>query len=170
MKLQNTKLQGVKLITPDIFRDHRGEYVETFNYRDYRKAGVSCKFVQDDISLSVHGVLRGIHGDSSTWKLVQCLYGSFYLAVINWDENSPEFRKWTGFTLDDAKRQQVLIPPMFGNGHYVMSGWAIFSYKQSTYYGDTKQFTIKYDSVGIEWPLDGKPIISKRDSDNEPRR
>ena len=167
MKLQNTKLQGVKLITPDIFRDHRGEYCETFNYRDYRKAGVSCKFVQDDISVSKKGVLRGIHGDDQTWKLVQCLHGSFYLAVINWDENSPDFRKCIAFTLDDVKRQQVLIPPQFGNGHYVLSDYATFHYKQSTYYGDTRQFTIKWDSVGIDWPLKGTPIMSRRDNREE---
>lgn len=165
MKIANTKLQGVKLITPEVFRDHRGEYVETFNEKEYFSAGVRCKFVQDDVSVSKKGVLRGIHGDEKTWKLVQCLHGKFFLAVVNCDPYSSDFGESISLTLDDQKRQQVLIPPMFGNGHYVLSEKAIFSYKQSEYYDRMSQFSYRYDDkrFKIKWPFKGEPILSKRD-------
>ena len=111
MKTEKTKLKGVLLIKPEVFEDFRGQYVETYNEDLYREHGVDVKFIQDDISVSNQHVLRGIHGDAETWKLISCLHGSFYLMVINNDQSSDEFGKWQGFTLSDTNRHQVLVPP-----------------------------------------------------------
>lgn len=165
MKLTKTKLDGVLLITPPtIFEDFRGSYVEIYNDQLYRQAGLNVDFVQDDISTSSLHVLRGLHGDLKTWKLVSCLQGEFYLMVVNWDETSPQYRQWVAFTLSDQNRQQVLIPPKFGNGHLVLSQQAIFHYKQSTYYDRPGQFTIMWNdpSLNLSWPVKN-PILSKRD-------
>src|SRR4030042_5248825 len=166
MKVEETKLDGVLLIEPPtIFEDFRGTYVETYNEKLYREAGIKVKFVQDDISVSSQNVLRGIHGDSKTCELVSCLYGEFYLAVVNWDEASPQFGKWDSFVLSDRNRLQVLVPPRFGNGHVVLSKSAIFHYKQSTYYHRAGQFTILWNDprLNIPWPVKN-PRLSKRDS------
>ena len=164
MKIQKEKLDGVRLIKPDVFEDHRGEYVEMYNERLYKESGVSATFVQDDISISSKHVLRGIHGDKTTWKLVSCLYGRFYLVVVDCNPDSPDFGKWQSFVLSDRNRYQVLVPPFFGNGHLVLSDMAIFHYKQSTYYDRQGQFTIRWDdpTFGIWWPVKN-PILSLRD-------
>lgn len=160
-----TTLDSVRLIKPPtIFEDFRGHYIETYNKRLYNEAGIDQDFVQDDISVSRRHVLRGIHGDDKTWKLISCLQGSFYMVVINNDPRSPQYRKWTSFTLSESNRLQVLVPPKFGNGHVVMSEQAIFHYKQTTDYDRSGQFTIVWNdpSVGIWWPVQ-TPIVSQRD-------
>lgn len=165
MEVSKTKLEGVLLIKPHVFEDHRGEYVETYNEEQYKEAGIDVDFIQDDISVSSKNVLRGIHGDAVTWKLVSCLYGEFYMVVVNWDKDSPQYRQWESFILSDENRLQVLIPPKFGNGHVVLSDIAIFHYKQSTYYDRARQFTILWNDpkLNIRWPV-SNPILSKRDS------
>jgi dTDP-4-dehydrorhamnose 3,5-epimerase len=163
-----TQLDGVKLIKPvTIFEDFRGFYIETYNEGIYNEAGIAVKFIQDDISISTQNVLRGIHGDSETWKLISCLHGKFYLVVINWDENSPQYGQWQAFTLSDTNHLQVLVPPKFGNGHLVLSDTAIFSYKQSSYYNRAGQFTLKWNdpALRIWWPIQN-PILSQRDEGN----
>ena len=165
LHIEKTKLAGVLLITPPtVFEDFRGTYVETYNEEIYRAAGISVRLVQDDISVSSRHVLRGIHGDAETWKLVSCLHGKFYLVVINNDSDSPEFGQWEAFTLSEKNHLQVLIPPKFGNGHVVLSEQAIFHYKQSTYYNQAGQFTLKWNDpkLNIWWPVKN-PLISKRD-------
>lgn len=164
MEVEQTRLEGVKLIRLQPFEDFRGQYVETYNEEMYHKKGIDVKFVQDDISVSSRHVLRGVHGDAETWKLISCLYGSFYLVVVNNDTQSPQYRSWQGFTLSDTNRQQVLIPPLFGNGHVVLTEMAIFHYKQSTYYNPHGQFTIIWNDpgYGMWWPIKN-PILSQRD-------
>lgn len=165
MKVDKTPLDGVLLITPPtIFEDFRGQYVEIYNRVLYNEAGIGVDFIQDDISMSTRHVLRGIHGDGGTWKLVSCLHGKFYLVVVNNDPQSPQYRKWTSFTLSDRNRQQVLIPPKFGNGHVVLSDMAIFHYKQNTQYDRAGQFTILWNDPSYEfwWPIND-PIVSRRD-------
>jgi len=165
MEVTKTKLDGVLLIKPPtIFEDFRGTYVETYNEKLYYAAGIKVKFVQDDISVSSQNVLRGIHGDSETWKLISCLYGKFYLVVVNWDNSSPQFGQWESFVLSDQNRLQVLVPANFGNGHLVLSELAIFHYKQSTYYNRATQFTLLWNDpkLNIWWPIQN-PIVSKRD-------
>lgn len=165
LNIQKTKLEGVFLIEPPtIFEDFRGTYVETYNQEQYNAAGITMPFVQDDISVSSRHVLRGIHGDSETCKLVSCLHGCFYLVVVNNDPESKQFLQWEAFTLSDQNRMQVLIPPKFGNGHVVLSEKAIFHYKQTTYYNQSGQFTIKWNDpkIGIWWPVKS-PMLSMRD-------
>ena len=164
MEFRKTELDKVVLIRPDVFEDHRGEYVETYNEGLYGKNGIDVKFLQDDISVSTRNVLRGIHGDPETWKLVSCLFGKFYLVVVNCDIGSEDFAKWQSFVLSDITRLQVLIPPKYGNAHLILSDKAIFHYKQSTYYDPTKQFTYKWNDpkFNIWWPIKN-PILSQRD-------
>ena len=104
MEVKNTQMSGVLLIKPSIFEDFRGEYVETYNEEEFIKKGISCKFIQDDISISTRNVLRGIHGDAETWKLISCMYGKFYFVVVNCDTESSNFGKWQSFTLSDKNR------------------------------------------------------------------
>jgi dTDP-4-dehydrorhamnose 3,5-epimerase len=166
MEIKRTRLDGVLLITPPtVFEDFRGSYIELYNEALYREAGIGATFVQEDISVSSRHVLRGIHGDGETWKLVSCLHGKFYLVVVNWDERSPQYRQWEAFVLSDQNRLQVLIPPRFGNGHLVLSETAIFHYKQSTYYNRAGQFTVLWNDpgLGIWWPV-SDPILSRRDA------
>ena len=166
LEVSTTKLDGVLLIKPPtVFEDFRGTYVETYNKELYNEAGIDIDFIQDDISVSSKHVLRGLHGDDITWKLVSCLYGEFYLVAINWDEESPQFKQWESFTLSDKNRLQVLIPAKFGNGHIVLSETAIFHYKQNTYYDRSRQFTILWNDpeLNIQWPIEN-PILSERDS------
>jgi len=162
--VEKTSLEGVLLIKPSVFEDFRGEYIETYNEDIYRQNGITIKFIQDDISVSRKNVLRGLHGDSETWKLISCLHGCFYLAVVNCDTDSTDFGTWEGFTLSDKNRHQVLIPPKYGNGHAVMSDTTIFHYKQSAYYNPQKQFSYRWDDpkLNVWWPVKD-PILSRRD-------
>ena len=164
IQVENTKLNGVKLIKPSVFEDFRGWYVETYNELTYGEQGINMHFVQDDISISSRHVLRGIHGDAETWKLISCMAGKFYLVVVNCDPASPQFKEWQGFTLSEQNREQVLIPPKHGNGHVVLSESAIFHYKQTSYYNPQGQFTYKWNDpeLDIWWPIKN-PIISRRD-------
>jgi dTDP-4-dehydrorhamnose 3,5-epimerase len=169
IKVLKTELDGVLLITPPtIFEDFRGTYVELFNERLYSEAGINIKFVEDDISVNSKNVLRGIHGDCETWKLISCLYGKFYLVVVNWDEDSAQFGKWQSFVLSDQNRLQVLVPPKFGNGHLVLSELSVFHYNQSSYYNRAAQFTLLWNDpkLKIWWPIKN-PILSRRDEGNE---
>ena len=165
LDIRATQLHRVRTITPPtMFEDFRGSYVELYNEEIYRAAGVDVAFIQDDISTSTHHVLRGIHGDAATWKLVSCLHGRFYLVVVDMEEGSPTYRQWEGFTLSDTNRTQVLIPPHHGNGHVVLSDVAIFHYKQNTLYDRSGQFTILWNDPDYDfwWPVKD-PILSRRD-------
>lgn len=165
LQVSKSHLDGVLVINPPTkFEDFRGSYVETYNESIYQAAGITQKFIQDDASTSTKDVLRGIHGDHKTWKLVSCLYGAFYLLVVNNDKESPQFKKWASFTLSDRNHLQVLIPPKFGNAHLVLSDSAVFHYKQTTEYERSSQFTIQWDdpSFNFWWPI-SNPIMSMRD-------
>jgi dTDP-4-dehydrorhamnose 3,5-epimerase len=166
MEVTSTKLPGVLVLRPPtLFEDFRGSYVELYNEQLYREAGVTAGFVQDDISVSSRHVLRGLHGDRATTKLISCLSGRFYLVVVNHDENSPQFGQWDAFVLSEQNRLQVLVPPCHALGHLVLSEQAIFHYKQSTYYDRASQFTLLWNDpkLGIWWPV-AQPMVSRRDA------
>lgn len=165
MKVTDTKLQGVRLIELDMFEDHRGHYIETYNEKLYTEHGINMQFIQDDISVSKRNVLRGIHGDNETWKLISCLYGEFYFVVVNCNPEAGGFGDWQSFTLSDKNRLQVLVPPSYGNAHVALTDKVIFHYKQSTYYNPKKQFTYMWNDprFNISWPVTS-PILSKRDA------
>jgi dTDP-4-dehydrorhamnose 3,5-epimerase len=166
MEILKTKLEGVIIIKPPIFEDFRGEYVETYNERKYKEKGIACNFIQDDISISTRNVLRGIHGDAETWKLISCMFGRFYFVVVNCNTESPMFGKWQSFTLSDKNRWQILVPPKHGNAHFVLSETAIFHYKQTTYYNPKGQFSYTWNDprFNIWWPVK-HPIVSRRDKE-----
>lgn len=162
------RLADLRIITPDIFYDFRGEYVETFSARAYEffdRAGERIEFVEDDISMSRQYALRGLHGDAKTWKLIQCLYGEFYYVVVDMRADSPTYLHWESVILNDRNRRQVLVPAGCANGHLCLSEKCLFSYKQSQYYdGARQQFTIRWDDpkLDIYWPI-RNPILSQRD-------
>ena len=163
--IEETALEGVFEVTPPtIFDDFRGSYVEIYNERIYKEAGIKSQFIQDDISTSSKGVLRGIHGDAETVKLVSCLVGAFYLIVVNNDPSSSQYKKWETFHMSETNRNQVLIPAKFGNGHLVLTDQAVFHYKQTTEYNRKGQFTIKWNDPEYDfwWPIKN-PITSMRD-------
>ena len=164
VKIKKTKLKGVLQIFPDIFKDFRGQFVETYNEELYKKNGINVKFVQDDISISKKNVLRGIHSDSNAWKLVSCISGKIYVVIVNCDEKSKDFGKWQGFLLSGKNKKQILIPPKCGCSYLVLSKTAVFTYKQSEYYNPKRQSTYKWNDpkFKIKWPIKN-PILSERD-------
>lgn len=159
----STKFDDVYIFYADKFIDHRGAYVETYNDQYFKSIVSDVDFVQDDYSTSRKGVLRGLHGDDSTWKLVSCPYGTMYFVIADNREQSKTYLQWQSFILTEEQPKFVLVPPGFANGHLVISDVAVFNYKQSQYYG-TKQFTIKHNDprLNIFWPI-GEPIQSMRD-------
>ena len=167
MIISKTKLTGVLKIKLDPFKDFRGKYLEIYNNNLlFKKTRKKIKFIQDDISVSKKNVLRGIHGDFKTWKLITCLDGGFTLLVVNNLKNHKEFKKYQFFNLSDKNNMQILVPPGFGNAHYVKTKKAIFHYKQSTLYNRKSQFTINWkdSNYNIKWPFKiVNPIISERD-------
>ena len=165
LEVLDTPLDGVKLVMPATnFLDFRGRYLEIYNTDLYKSSQISIDFIQDDVSISNKGVLRGVHGDRKTWKLISCLIGTLYVIVVNNDENSKQYKKWESFSLSNQNYFQLLIPPNFGVGHLVMSKSAVFHYKQSTQYDRESQFTIKWNDSGFNfwWPIKN-PITSVRD-------
>lgn len=165
LQVSETSLPGVLKIERYAFEDFRGKYGEIYARDAYHELGINIDFVEQDFSMSKKNVLRGLHGDDKTWKLISCLYGSFYLVVMNYDQKSKYFGKWESFVLNPENRLQILIPPRHANGHLILSDWAIFHYNQSEYYTDGKnQFTVKWNDprFNIQWPINN-PILSKRD-------
>ena len=161
--IMSDKISGVYYRDPEIFYDHRGEYVNIFNGYYFATLGFAMK--EDDVSLSHKNVLRGLHGDNRTAKLIQCLYGEIILAVVDMRD---EKYSWEIFHLNDRNRRQVLVPAGCVNGHYILSDKAIFAYKQSEYYkGAENQMTVRWNDpeVGIDWGVPNMdPILSIRDS------
>ena len=168
MEIRDTKLKGVKLIIQDtLFEDHRGYYRELYSKKSYDNMLRVGAFVEDDISVSdSKGVLKGIHGDEGTWKLISCIAGKFYLVVVNCNRDHQQFGMWDSFILTPRNRVQVLVPPRFGNGHQALQDGTIFYYKQTSYYGDYEQITVAWHdpNLQIPWPINN-PILSLRDSE-----
>lgn len=166
LEFEKTRLDGVLLIKPETFEDFRGEYVQLYSKEEYKQLVelIDIEWVEDDISVTMRHSLKGLHGNNSTYKLISCLYGKFYIVVIDYNKESKDFGKWQGFTLSEKNRLQLLVPPGYANGHVALSEMSIFHYKQSEYYNRKNQFTIRYDDprFNIYWPVKN-PIISQRD-------
>jgi len=155
-------IKDVVIRNQDAFTDYRGDLYTTWKEGDF-----DLKFNHDKVSTSRKNVLRGIHGDSKSWKLVTCLYGDIYFVIVDNRETSETFLKWDSMTLNSSNKKQVLVPPGVGNGFLVMSDQCVFHYKWAytgTYADVDEQFTIKWDDpiIGIDWPIDN-PILSRRD-------
>ena len=165
MNIKKTPLEGCLIIENKIFKDDRGYFQETFHHQTYDFLPINTKFVQDNLSYSHKNVLRGIHGDNKTWKLVSCLQGKIYLIVVNNDKKSKDYRKWISIILSEKNYKQVLIPPKHGNAYVALTKQVIYNYKQSTYYDRDSQFTINWKDpkYKFKWPVK-KPILSLRDN------
>lgn len=170
MEVLKTNLENVLLFKPVKYEDFRGLNIELFNKKEYSQAiydkiNKEVNFIKDNIAVSSKNVLRGIHGDSKTWKLMSCLEGSIYVVIVNCNEKSPHFGKWESFDLSEKNMHQVLVPPNYGNAHLVLSDKAIFYYKWSEYYDRSAQFSIRWNDprFNIKWPIE-KPRLSERDS------
>ena len=153
----------VKKFKKNNFKDHRGYYWTSWEKNSIKK----INFVHDKFSLSKKNVLRGLHGDSKTWKLISCPYGKFLLVVVNCIKNSNDYLKWKSWILSQENGVQVLVPPNFANGHLCLSNECLFHYKLSykgKYVSAKKQFSLKWNDpkLKINWKIK-KPILSYRD-------
>tara|TARA_R110000851_G_scaffold333524_1_gene514402 strand:- start:15730 stop:16284 length:555 start_codon:yes stop_codon:yes gene_type:complete len=171
-------ISGLRIVTPKIIFDHRGENFEGFDSIHYQmmfstiddfrdsKDQPAKTFKIDSYSISRKNVIRGLHGDTKTWKLVQCLQGSIYLVVVDLRKNSSTYKKKNIFYINDKNKSQVLIPPNCVNGHLCLSDTCLFSYKLTEdYVSIDEQISVKWDDkeFDIFWPIK-TPILSQRDS------
>ena len=153
----------VKVFKNSTFKDHRGNYWTSWKKGSHN----NIIFNHDKFSLSKKNVLRGLHGDNKTWKLVSCVFGKIFLVVIDFNKKSKNFLKKQSWILSHDNNIQVLIPPNYANGHLCLSDQCLFHYKLSykgSYYGSKKQFSLKWNDskLNIKWPIK-KPILSTRD-------
>ena len=165
--IEDLKLKGVHVFTPDVHTDYRGDLWTLWKSSNRHTIDCPDVFNHDKISTSRKNVIRGIHGDLKSTKLVTCLYGEIYFVVVDNREDSPTYMQWDHIILNDRTRKQALIPPGVGNGFCVLSKHSVFHYKWS-YEGDypdvNDQFTIPWNDkkLNINWPI-LDPILSKRD-------
>jgi dTDP-4-dehydrorhamnose 3,5-epimerase len=173
VKVTETDLPGVLLIEPDVFGDERGFFMETWNGRRYLKeAGIpEGGFLQDNLSLSAGGVLRGLHFQSPNpqGKLVSVLRGEVFDAAVDIRVGSPTFGRWTGATLSAENKRQLWVPEGFAHGFVVTSDEALFYYKCTAYYHRESDRSLLWNDpeVGVEWPV-AEPVLSDKDR-NAPR-
>lgn len=167
MKIQELNLKGAKLITPQVFQDRRGFFLESFREDRYQALGLS--FVQDNHSYSKKGVIRGMHFqlEPGQAKLVRVGLGKIYDVIVDIRSGSPTFGKWQGVVLDDTLHEQLFIPAGFAHGFCVLSPDAHVLYKMSTSYSKQTEKGFRFDDpeVGIEWPIKD-PIVSERDQNS----
>lgn len=154
----------VKIFQPDVYTDFRGDLWTLWNKDKFEP---QLDFNHDKVSTSRKHVLRGIHGDSKSWKLITCLYGEMYFVVVDNRPESPNYLKWDSLILDDRTRKSVLVPPQFGNAFLVLSENSVFHYKWAYPggYPDVEdQFTLKWNDskLNIDWPI-SNPLLQKRD-------
>ena len=158
---------GIKIFKSSAFIDNRGYYWTSWKKGQVKK----ITFKHDKFSLSKKNVLRGLHGDTKTWKLVSCPYGKFLLVVVNFDKKSKNFLKYKSWILSHKNRLQILIPPNYANGHLCISKECLFHYKLSykgSYIDSNKQFSLRWNDpkLKIKWKIK-KPILSKRDKSSK---
>ncbi len=166
MKITSTDLDGVLIIEPDVYGDHRGFFFETYNQKRYKKEGINQNFVQDNLSSSIQKTLRGLHFQIThpQAKLVQAITGEIFDVAVDIRPESKDFGKWTGVILSEKNKKQFLIPEGFAHGFCVLSQTALFSYKCSSFYKADDEGGIIWNDpdIGIEWPV-SNPILSEKD-------
>ncbi len=157
MKVQETELAGVIIIEPAVYGDSRGYFLETWNQARYVEAGLPEVFVQDNLSYSRRGVLRGLHfqNPNAQGKLVYVLKGEVYDVVVDIRLGSPKFGDWIGETLSEENKRQLYIPPGYAHGFCVTREDALFVYKCTAAYNPAAEGAIRWDDpdIGIDWPL-----------------
>jgi dTDP-4-dehydrorhamnose 3,5-epimerase len=173
MNVIPTDLPGVLILEPKVFGDDRGFFVESFNDRRYEEAGIptSGRFVQDNLSYSAHGVLRGLHFQNphGQGKLVSVLEGEVFDVAVDIRVGSPTFGQWTGVYLSAENKRQFYVPPDFAHGFVVTGQTALFAYKCTDYYAREAEGAILWNDpeIGIEWPIDN-PTLSEKDQAARP--
>ena len=157
IKVDTCEIEGLKIITPSVFGDSRGYFMETYQYNDFKEAGIGQVFVQDNQSSSRKGVLRGLHFqiDYPQDKLVRVIRGEVFDVAVDLRKGSPTFGKWHGEILTEENKKQFFIPKNFAHGFLVLSETAEFCYKCSDFYHANDEGGIYYadPEIGIEWPI-----------------
>ena len=166
MRVEPTRIPGLMTIEPDAFEDERGFFMESWNLARYAENGIPVEVVQDNISFSKRGVLRGLHFQNSDpqGKLVSVLQGSVYDVAVDIRRGSPTFGQWIGIELSAENRRQSYLPPGMAHGFCVTSEVALLSYKCTSFYRIAADRSIAWNdpALGIDWPLDA-PLLSPKD-------
>jgi dTDP-4-dehydrorhamnose 3,5-epimerase len=166
MKVRGTAISGVLLIEPDFHADARGGFMEFYRADRYREAGIDCAFVQDNLSVSLRGVLRGLHlqHPNGQDKLVQAVVGEVFDVAVDLRFGSSTFGNWVGETLSEANRLQMFIPRGLAHGFCALSTRAVTLYKCASLYAPENELTLAWDdpTVAIAWPV-ADPILSDKD-------
>ena len=166
MRVTPTALPDVLLIEPKVFGDSRGYFFESYSAARYAEAGITATFVQDNVSRSRRGVLRGLHYQHphGQGKLVGVLDGEVFDVAVDVRRGSPTFGRWVGACLSSENKRQLYLPPGFAHGFLVTSDEALFAYKCTEYYHPETERSIRWDDrrIGIDWPIDG-PVVSAKD-------
>ncbi len=176
MNVFATSLAGVLVIEPRVFTDARGWFVETYQRERYAAAGITAnaELVQDNVSFSRRGVLRGLHYQlrRPQGKLVQVTQGLVFDVAVDIRRDSPTFGRWLGTILSADNHRQLWIPPGFAHGFLALSDTAAVAYKCSAVYEPSDSHAIRWDDpeLAIAWPLDGTPILSPADGIAPPLR
>lgn len=171
MKVTETKLAGVVILTPEVFGDHRGFFMESWSKRKMEEAGLQYDFVQDNHSSStIKGTLRGIHFQQGEWsqaKLVRCTRGAVLDVAVDLRKSSPTYTQWVGVELSEKNKQQLLIPRGFGHGFVTLTDDVEFMYKADNYYAPQADGGIRWNDpdVGVDWGIT-EPILSDKDTKN----
>ena len=167
IKVEKTPIEGLYVIEPTVHQDERGYFVETYNQRDFEEAGLYYTFVQDNQSMSVKGVLRGLHFQKEfpQAKLVRVIRGTVFDVAVDIRKNSPTYGKWYGVELSEDNKKQFLISEGFAHGFVVLSDVSEFCYKVTDFYHPGDEGGIAYNDpdIGIEWPAAGNLIMSQKD-------
>jgi len=173
MRVVATAIPGVLVIEPKVHGDARGFFYESWNERAFDEAvGRAVRFVQDNHSASAKNVLRGLHYQvaSTQGKLVRCVAGEVFDAVVDLRRSSPTFGRWAGEVLSAENRRMLWVPEGFAHGFVVLSDWAEFLYKTTDYYAPQHERTLLWNdpAVGIRWPLAGEPLLKPADLAGKP--
>jgi dTDP-4-dehydrorhamnose 3,5-epimerase len=167
MKSNATALPGVLLLEPRVFGDSRGFFLESYNRRTFAEAGIADAFVQDNHSYSEKNVVRGLHYQiqQPQGKLVRAITGEILDVALDVRRTSPTFGKWEAVRLSGENKMMVWIPPGFAHGFRVVSATAHVVYKTTDFYAPEHERTVAWNDpgLGIDWELDGEPIVSAKD-------